>query len=202
MGGAPVSEMIANIVFNVIDAKYYCSWFLAEQLYKRVLTCIYYVLSVYPRLRKQWQNWYMSLRMTKPTKWHMHPVKTQISLGIRPVWLESLLSAWRKLGSLATHWVHSEDSDHTGHSPSLIWVFARHTLFCWFCHEVAHLTLLSVSLVMCCLVGWLGTAFCSDFWKRKGITIFIIINTPGVQQCTSPKNDVPETKCGPLYKMS
>ena len=43
--------------------------------------------------------------------------KTQISLGIRPVWSESSLSAWRKLGSLATHWAHS---------------------FCWFCHEVAH----------------------------------------------------------------
>ena len=31
----------------------------------------------------------------------------------RPVWSESLLSAWRKLGSLATHWAHSEDSDQT-----------------------------------------------------------------------------------------
>ena len=29
--------------------------------------------------------------------------KTQISLGIRPVWSESSLSAWRKFGSLATH---------------------------------------------------------------------------------------------------
>ena len=27
---------------------------------------------------------------------------------------QSSLSAWRKLGSLATHWVHSEDSDQTG----------------------------------------------------------------------------------------
>ena len=39
----------------------------------------------------------------------VRPAKTQISLGIRPVWSESSLSAWRKLGSLATHWVHSED---------------------------------------------------------------------------------------------
>ena len=31
------------------------------------------------------------------------PAKTQISLGICPVWSESLLSTWRKLGSLATH---------------------------------------------------------------------------------------------------
>ena len=28
----------------------------------------------------------MSLRMTKPTKWPARPAKTQISLGIRPVW--------------------------------------------------------------------------------------------------------------------
>ena len=62
--------------------------------------------------------------MTKPTKWHVCPVKTQISLGICPVWSESSLSAWRNLGSLATHWVHSEDSDQTGQMPRLIWVFA------------------------------------------------------------------------------
>ena len=38
----------------------------------------------------------------------MRPAKTQISLGIHPVWSESSLSAWRNLGSLATHWAHSE----------------------------------------------------------------------------------------------
>ena len=37
--------------------------------------------------------------MTKPTKWHVCAAKTQISLGICLVWLESSLSAWRKLGS-------------------------------------------------------------------------------------------------------
>ena len=47
--------------------------------------------------------------MTKPTKWHVRPAKTQISLGICPVWSVSLLSAWRKLGSWATHWAHSKD---------------------------------------------------------------------------------------------
>ena len=76
--------------------------------------------------------------MTKPIKWHVRPAKTQISLGIRPVWSESLLSAWRKRGSLATHWAQSEDSDQTGRMPRLIWVFAGRTVFCWFCHEVAH----------------------------------------------------------------
>ena len=58
----------------------------------------------------------------------VRPAKTQISLGIRPVILESSLSAWRKLGSLAIQWAHSEDSDRTGRMPRLIWVFARHTL--------------------------------------------------------------------------
>ena len=37
----------------------------------------------------------------------VHPAKTQISLGIPQVWSKSSLSAWRKLGSLTTHWAHS-----------------------------------------------------------------------------------------------
>ena len=56
------------------------------------------------------------------------PAKTQINLGICPIWSESSPSAWRKLGSLATHWAHSEDSDQTGRMPRLIWVFAGHTV--------------------------------------------------------------------------
>ena len=54
---------------------------------------------------------------TKPTKWHVRPVKTQ----------RLRCPHSRKLGSLATHWAHSEDSDQTGRMP-----------FCWFCHEAAH----------------------------------------------------------------
>ena len=65
----------------------------------------------------------------KPTKWHVRPAKTQISLGIRPVWSESLLSAWRKLGSLATNWAHTEDSEQTGRMPRLIWVFIGRTCY-------------------------------------------------------------------------
>ena len=40
----------------------------------------------------------MSSCTTKPTKWHVRPAKTQISLGIRPVWSEFSLFAWRKFG--------------------------------------------------------------------------------------------------------
>ena len=45
----------------------------------------------------------------KTNKMSVRPAKTQISLGIHAVWSESWLSTWRKLGSLATHWAHSED---------------------------------------------------------------------------------------------
>ena len=65
----------------------------------------------------------MSCLMTKSAKWYVRPAKTRISLGIRPVWSESSLSAWRKLECLATHWAHSKDSDQTGWMPRLIWVF-------------------------------------------------------------------------------
>ena len=60
----------------------------------------------------------------KTNKMTVRAAKTQISLGIRQVWSESSLSAGRKLGSLATHWWHSEDSDQIGQMPRLIWVFA------------------------------------------------------------------------------
>ena len=70
--------------------------------------------------------------------------------------LESSLSAWRKLGSLATHWAHSEDwSDWVDAQAdlSLCWahshfvgirpVWSESSLgaqsFCWFCCEAAHL---------------------------------------------------------------
>ena len=67
-------------------------------------------------------------RHDKTNKLSVRPAKTQISLGIRPVWSESSLSAWRKLGSLATHWAHSECSDQSGRRPRLIWVFAGRTV--------------------------------------------------------------------------
>ena len=66
------------------------------------------------------------------------PVKIQVSLGIRPVWSEFLLSAWRNLGFLVDLlrlqrrlWSVSADVpadlSHTGCMS-----------FCWFCHAAAH----------------------------------------------------------------
>ena len=82
-------------------------------------------------------------RHDKTNKMAVRPANTQISLGIRPVWSESSLSAWRKLGSLATQWVQSKDSDQTGRIPRLIWVFAGRT-----CHFVGFVTMRLICTVL------------------------------------------------------
>ena len=90
----------------------------------------------------------------KTSKENVRPAKIQISLGIRPVWSESSLSAWRKLGSLATHWVHSEDSDQTGRMPRLRWVFAVHTV--------------TVGFVMLRLISVLNSCWSPEYWSFYG----------------------------------
>ena len=65
--------------------------------------------------------------------------------GLRPVWAESSLSAWRNLGSLATHWAHSErlwsDWADAHADLSLRWA---HRSFCWFCQTAAQINYTSV----------------------------------------------------------
>ena len=56
----------------------------------------------------------ISRLISKPTKWSVHPAKTQISMGIaqrrlRSAWAsaqsdQSSLPTWRNIGSSATHW--------------------------------------------------------------------------------------------------
>ena len=86
---------------------------------------------------------YVIRLMTKPTKWPVRPAKTQISLGICPVWSESLLSAWINIGPLATHSAYSKDWSDWAHMP-----------FCWFCHKAAHVSFQN---------GWLWK--CSEQWS-------------------------------------
>ena len=67
-------------------------------------------------------------RHDKTNKVTVRPAKTQISLGIHPVWSESSLYA--KWVAKDPSFLHgdSEDSDQTGRMPRLIWVFAGRTL--------------------------------------------------------------------------
>ena len=70
---------------------------------------------------------HMSRFKTKPTKWLCAQPRLRSARSSAQS-DQSSLCAWRKLGPLATHWAHSEDSDQTGRMrrrmPRLIWVFA------------------------------------------------------------------------------
>ena len=66
----------------------------------------------------------------------VRPAKTQISLGIGPVWPESSLCAQLVAKDPTLLHADNEDYDQTW---QMIWVFIGHTLFCWFCHAVAQM---------------------------------------------------------------
>ena len=101
-------------------------------------------------------------RHDKSNKMACAPVKSQISQGIRRVWSESSLSAWRNWGSVATHWAHSEDSDQTGRMPRLNWVFAGRPL---------------ILLVLSCCGSYHFPSFFSSSWC-DGLTVTFYSGTP------------------------
>ena len=72
-------------------------------------------------------HWIYMRPNDKTNKMTMRPAKTQIGLGIRPVWSESLLCAqWVAKDPSFLH-ADSEDYDQTGRMPRLIWFFAGRT---------------------------------------------------------------------------
>ena len=85
-----------------------------------IITCVYSCIKHMAPDKGLFSNkklWYEPTH-DKTYKMACAPVKTQISLF-----------AWGKLGSLATHWVHSKDCDQTWQMPRLIWVFTGHTCY-------------------------------------------------------------------------
>ena len=80
------------------------------------------------KAKPRWQHQQTEPLMTKPTKWHVRPAKTQISLGICPGWSESLLCTQRVAKDPTFLHADSEDSDLTGWMPRLIWVFSGRTV--------------------------------------------------------------------------
>ena len=77
----------------------------------------------------------MSRDMTKPTKWHVRPAKTQISLGIHPVWSASSLCAqWPQVSVMRTAKTLISLGGCPGWSESSL---GAHSL-CLFCHVAAH----------------------------------------------------------------
>ena len=108
------------------------SFFLLSGLKRRFWCCSIFVLiyggSAFSRILSFGNYGMCEPRHDKSNKMRLRPAKTQISLDIRPVWSESSLSAWRNIGSLATHWAHSEDSDQSGRMLDVLDVQS----LCWF----------------------------------------------------------------------
>ena len=65
----------------------------------------------------------------KTNKMTVRPAKTQISLGIRPVWSEYSLCAQWVAKDLSFLHADSEDSDHTGRMARLVCVFTGRTCY-------------------------------------------------------------------------
>ena len=109
----------------------------------------------------------MSRHTIKPTKWHVHPAKTQIS----PVESESSLPSWRNIGPLTTNWVHREDSDQTGRMPKLIWVFAGHTVILFVLSWGGSLMIKKMDLILDFLfllhIVTSSTDLQNILWKKK-----------------------------------
>ena len=76
----------------------------------------------------------------KTNKMTVRPVKTQISLGICPVWSESSLCAQWAAKDPSFLQADSEDADQTGQIPRLFCLHWAQMPFRWFCHEAAHLS--------------------------------------------------------------
>ena len=96
---------------------------------------------IYLKKQTKYRLSYMSHLMTKPTKLSVRPAKIEISLGIRPVWSESLLSTWRKLGSLYSYLLSAQPrlwSDWADAQADLRLCYV-HISFCWFCCEATHI---------------------------------------------------------------
>ena len=74
----------------------------------------------------------------KSNKMTVHPAKSQISLGIRPIWSESLLCAqWVAKDPSFLH-ADSKDWPDWGVAQADLSLRWAHMPFCWFCHDAAH----------------------------------------------------------------
>ena len=124
--------------------------------------------------------YHLSQYVRKRTLWHVRSLKTQISLRIRAVWSESLLSAWRNFTSLAVRNPPSEDSDQSAQMRRLIWIFAGRTctrvrflvvrlIFRLNGHLTINICLLQVIYLLHCTWLIYGVLFLSHLFKQGTI---------------------------------
>ena len=114
LGGRPgwsVSSLVTQVIFLVLSCG--GSYMHAQPLIRTWVVALCLKLSLFTEQPH-----------VKINKMTVHPAKTQISLGICPVWSKSwLCTQWEAYRPSFFH-ADSEDADQTGRVPRLIWVFA------------------------------------------------------------------------------
>ena len=136
----------------------------------------------------------------KTNKWLVRQAKTQISLGIRPVWTETSPPAWGKLGSFATHWAKAKTLIRLGGCPGWSESSLAHMSFCWFCHAAAQIieyeNSLSVSVKELVIPSTIRSSmssrwqsymlcrrWCSISTKLSALEILYLQNTSNIVLC-------------------
>ena len=129
--------------------------------------CIYFCSFLF---LERWLSWlrnvscaYLSRLMTKPTKWHVHPMKTQISLDIRAIWSVFVVRT-KKAWVLSYPLSAQRRLIRMGGCPRWSETSLGAESFWWFCHEAAHLfwtshKFLCFSLLLDALWLWLTGSF-------------------------------------------
>ena len=100
----------------------------------------------------------LSRLMTKPTKWHVHPAKTQISLGIRPVWQSLRCPHEETLGPQLPNEYPAKTLIRLGGCPGWSESSLGAQSFCWFCLEAAHFRIFMLLIL---------SYFSSDIWTAS-----------------------------------
>ena len=110
----------------------------------------------------------LSLSTTKTPKWLVRQINTPTSLGIHTIWSSSSLSAWRSIGSLVTYRAQNEDSDQTGRTSRLIWVFAGRSgqLFVFSCCSSNDIQ--PLQLTHPCHLSWVSFWHCTASGSGRG----------------------------------
>ena len=105
--------------------------------------------------------------MTKPTKWHVRPTKTQINLGISPVWsvfAVRMKKAWVLSYPLSAQWRLRADWADAQSDLSLHWIYMP---FCRFYHALAHIWTAKVQIGM-----WIHAV-----WSEFSVVFFFLTYT-------------------------
>ena len=116
--------------------------------------------------------------MTKATKWSVRPVKSQISLGIRPVWSASSLSVASAQSDQSLRcphenaldpWLSLERTAKTKTDENDLCLRWAHRSFCWFCHAAAQLILiLSIDTALGYVwPWWQAWLWLRSYWKKR-----------------------------------